>query len=118
MINRFHVGQRMSQIVEYPAAANVIVLAGQVADERKGGIREQTADILAKIDRLLAEAGADREHLTEAQIWLAHAADFDAMNEVWDEWVPSGHAPVRACVESRLADPDLRVEIQVRAIKP
>jgi enamine deaminase RidA (YjgF/YER057c/UK114 family) len=37
------------------------------------------------------------------------------MNEVWDAWAPEGHAPARATVESRLAAPDLLVEITVIA---
>ena len=42
-------------------------------------------------------------------------ADFAAMNEVWDAWVPEGHAPARACGEARLARDDLKVEIIVTA---
>jgi enamine deaminase RidA (YjgF/YER057c/UK114 family) len=37
------------------------------------------------------------------------------MNEVWDAWVPLGHAPARACVESALAFPPYTVEIGVMA---
>ena len=41
--------------------------------------------------------------------------DFDAMNEVWDAWVPEGHAPARACGEAKLARPELKVEIIITA---
>jgi enamine deaminase RidA (YjgF/YER057c/UK114 family) len=37
------------------------------------------------------------------------------MNAVWDAWVLPGQAPARICVESRLADPDYALEIQVVA---
>jgi enamine deaminase RidA (YjgF/YER057c/UK114 family) len=37
------------------------------------------------------------------------------MNKVWDSWIPEGHAPARACVESRMARADLLVEISVIA---
>ncbi len=53
--------------------------------------------------------------MLSATVWLARIADFDAMNAVWDAWVPAGHAPARACVESRLARPDILVEIRVIA---
>jgi enamine deaminase RidA (YjgF/YER057c/UK114 family) len=33
------------------------------------------------------------------------------MNKIWDAWVPKGHAPARACVESKLAFPQFTVEI-------
>ena len=42
-------------------------------------------------------------------------ADFDGLNEVWNEWVPSGHAPARACGEAKLARPDYKVEFIVCA---
>ncbi len=42
-------------------------------------------------------------------------AHFDAMNAVWDAWVPEGNAPARACGEAKLARPDLQVEIIVVA---
>jgi enamine deaminase RidA (YjgF/YER057c/UK114 family) len=37
------------------------------------------------------------------------------MNEAWDAWIPAGHTPARATVESRLAAPNLLVEIMVEA---
>lgn len=39
------------------------------------------------------------------------------MNAVWDAWVVPGSTPARACVEAKLADPGIRVEIQVYAVK-
>ena len=33
------------------------------------------------------------------------------MNRVYDAWVDPANPPARACVEARLADPDLRVEM-------
>jgi enamine deaminase RidA (YjgF/YER057c/UK114 family) len=42
-------------------------------------------------------------------------ADFAAMNEVWEAWVPEGAAPARATVTAKLAHPDLRIEIGVVA---
>jgi len=42
-------------------------------------------------------------------------ADYAAMNEVWDAWVPHGETPARATVQARLANPAYRVEIQAVA---
>ncbi|WP_373460703.1 Rid family hydrolase [Pseudomonas sp. W3I7] len=47
----------------------------------------------------MKEAGSSCEHLLQVTIWLADMADFEAMNEVWDAWVPEGHSPARACGE-------------------
>ncbi|WP_334176292.1 RidA family protein [Pseudoxanthobacter sp.] len=117
MIERFHTSARMSQAVSVPLSGRLVILAGQVADDRSLDVAGQTADVLAKIDRLLADAGVDKTALVSASIWLTDISTFDEMNAVWDAWVPAGLAPARACVESKLADPRLRIEIQVFALK-
>ena len=117
-IKRHHTGPRMSQIVEIPLSGTLVALAGLVADDTSLDIKGQTADILAKIDRYLAEAGTDKRSITHAYIWLVDIADFAEMNTVWDAWVPQGATPARACVEAKLAAPALKVEIQVFALKP
>lgn len=117
MIKRSHTSPKLSELVEFPLAGTMVVTAGQVADNRDGDILTQTADTLAKIDRLLAEAGTDKLKIAYAYVWLPDIKDFDAMNSVWEKWVPQGAAPARACVEARLADPRLKVEIQVFALR-
>jgi len=42
-------------------------------------------------------------------------SDFAAMNEVWNAWVPDGHAPARACGQVKLAREELLVEIIIDA---
>lgn len=114
-IQRLHSGPRMSQVVVH---GNTVYLAGQVAQGAPGaGAVEQTRDILASIDKLLAEAGSDKSKLLTATIWLANMDDFGDMNSVWDAWVDPANPPCRACVESRLASPKFTVEIMVIAAK-
>jgi enamine deaminase RidA (YjgF/YER057c/UK114 family) len=114
-IQRFEVGPRMSQCVVH---GNTVYTAGQVAQGARGAsVAEQTRDILATIDRLLAEAGTNKSKLLTANIWLTDIATFDQMNQVWDAWVAPGNPPARACVESRLAHPDYKVEIMVTAAR-
>ena len=72
-------------------------------------------NILATIDKLLAEAGTDKSKAMSATIWLSNMDDFAAMNEVWDAWVSPGNTPTRACVESKLAAPQFIVEIAIVA---
>jgi len=113
-IERIKVGPRMSQAVVHGAT---VYLAGQVADDPNADVADQTRQILAKIDGLLAEAGTDKTKLLSANVWLSDIATFDQMNAVWDEWVTPGNPPVRACVESKLARPYLKVEIMVVAAR-
>ena len=70
---------------------------------------------LARVQDLLEKAGSSRTEMLQVVIWLADMADFAEMNAVWDDWVPAGHAPARACGEAKLARPELKVEIIVTA---
>ena len=110
-ITRHHTGQRMSQIVTHNGT---IYLAGQVG-EKGDSVADQTRSCLSKVEKLLAEAGSDTTRILQCTIWLADMADFAEMNEVWDAWVPEGHAPARACGEAKLAHPDLKVEFLITA---
>ena len=113
-IRRHHTNQRMSQIVVH---GDTVYLVGQVADDRNADVQEQTRQVLAKVDALLDEAGSDKAHILSAQIWVSNIGHFAAMNEIWDAWVPEGHAPARACTEARLAHPDLLVEVGIIAAR-
>ena len=113
-ITRHHTNQRMSQIVVH---GDTVYLAGQVAADAGADISVQTQQVLEKIDTLLEEAGSDKSKILSAQIWIASMGHFAQMNEVWDAWVPSGHAPARACIEARLASPDLLVEVGIIAAR-
>ncbi|KRW96086.1 RidA family protein [Paracoccus sp. MKU1] len=110
-IKRIETGPRMSQAVVHNGN---VYLAGQVGKPGES-VTEQTREVLAQIDRLLAECGSDKTRILSAQVWLADMADFAEMNAVWDGWVAPGHAPARATGESALATPDYKVEIIVVA---
>ena len=113
-IERHKVGARMSQAVAYGAT---VYLAGQVADTQAADVRQQTEEVLRKIDELLAAAGTDNSKLLSATIWLSDMRHFSEMNAVWDAWVSPGNTPARATVEAKLASPDYLVEIMVVAAR-
>ena len=110
-IKRIETGARMSQAVVYNG---IVYLAGQVGKPGES-VTDQTREVLAQIDRLLAECGSDKTRILSAQVWMADMADFAEMNAVWDTWVPAGHTPARATGEAKLATPDYKVEIIVVA---
>ncbi len=111
-IKRLHVGKRMSEVAIHNST---VYLAGQIADDTTADIGGQTREVLAHVDRLLAEAGSDKSCILSTQIFLADMALFAGMNEVWDAWVAQGHTPPRATVEAKLANPACLVEIVVVA---
>lgn len=111
-IKRVNVGKRLSDMAVHHGVA---YLAGQVPDDTTQDITGQTAQVLATIDKLLAEAGTDKTKILMAQIFVANMKEFDGMNKAWDAWVAEGNAPPRATIEARLANPDYKVEIVVTA---
>jgi enamine deaminase RidA (YjgF/YER057c/UK114 family) len=113
-IQRLQIGPRMSQAVIHN---KTVYIAGQVAAGAPGGnVADQTKEILAKIDALLAEAHSDKTKLLSATIWLVDMKSFAEMNRVWDTWIVAGATPARATVVSaQLASAEFKVEIAVIA---
>lgn len=108
-IVRITTNPRLSRAVIYNG---VVYLAGAAADDRSQDIGGQTTQVLAKIDTLLADAGADKSRLLSVQIWLKDIArDFAGMNAVWDGWTAPGAAPARATAQCEMGAPDVLVEI-------
>lgn len=113
-IQRYQTTARMSKAVVHN---DTIYLCGQVAEDRSADITEQTRTMLTKVTELLHSTGSSPEKILSATIYLKDMKDFQAMNTVWDNWVPTNHAPARACVEAAMASPELLVEISVIAAK-
>jgi len=111
-IARVGTTERMSKVVVHN---KTIYLCGQVADNGDASIGPQTENMLAKVEKLLGQAGSGKENILSATLYLRDMKDFAGMNAIWDKWIPEGHAPARACVEARLARPDLLVEVSVIA---
>ena len=113
-IVRHEPGKVLSNAVEY---GNLVFLAGIVSDKLDGDVRVQAADVLSKIDALLAKAGTNKSKILSANIWLTDMRNREAMNESWLAWLDPKNPPARATVEAKLADPRMLVEIQVVAAK-
>ena len=107
-IQRFNVGKRLSEMVVHNGT---IYLAGEVPDDTAKDITGQTQEVLAKIDKLLAQAGSDKTKILCAQIFLPDMKDFAGMNVAWEKWVVPGATPARATIEANLANPACKVEI-------
>ena len=109
-IERSHTNERASKIVKHNG---VVYLSGQVGDGET--LSEQSHDCLGRVDTLLREAGSSREDILQATVWLSDMSYFAEFNTIWNDWVPSGHAPARACGEAKLAREILKVEVIVIA---
>ncbi len=111
-IERIHSTDRMSRIVKHNGT---VYLCGQTAGEAEWDISEQTRQCLAKIEDLLDEADSSKASLLSVTIYIRDMKDFAAMNAVWDAWVADLPKPARACVEARMARPEILVEMTVTA---
>jgi enamine deaminase RidA (YjgF/YER057c/UK114 family) len=96
---------------------NIVYLCGITADlARLGDIKDQTRQILERIDRLLGRAGTDKSKLLSAQVWLTDMSLFADHNSVWNTWVDARNPPVRMCVQSpQLWRRGLLVEVMATA---
>lgn len=114
-IERMHTSDRMSQIVLH---GDTVYLAGIVATGAPGeSVARQTEDILATIDKYLAEAGTNKSKLLSVHLWITTMENFAEMNAVWDGWVAPGNTPCRACVEAKLASDKYDIEIMITAAR-
>lgn len=103
---------RYSKAVIY---GGVVHLAGQVADDPSKPVEDQTRQILAQIDAMLARCGTDKSRLLTASLIFKDFRDFDLVNRLWDAWIVPGRAPTRTPIEAKLAASGYLIEIQVSA---
>jgi enamine deaminase RidA (YjgF/YER057c/UK114 family) len=113
-IQRIQPTKRLAQAVVH---GDRVYSAGIVADDPVPDAKRQAEQILAQLDRLLAEAGSDKRKILTATIWLSDMRHYDALNAAWDAWLAPDAKPARACVEAKLAFPQYWVEIQVVAAR-
>ena len=112
-IERHGTTRRYSDVVTH---GNTVYLV-EVAQSLDADITTQTREVLASIEALLLKAGSDKTRLLQVTLYLPDMADYAAMNAVWDDWVPEGTAPARACIQAGLAKPGYRIEAVVIAAR-
>jgi enamine deaminase RidA (YjgF/YER057c/UK114 family) len=97
--------------------SGIVHLCGVTADpNRLGDVKDQTTQVLGRIDLLLGRAGTDKSKLLTAQVWLTDMRLFADHNEAWNAWVDPENPPARACLQSpALWRPGMLVEIMVTA---
>ncbi|MGO4838418.1 RidA family protein [Rhizobiaceae sp. 2RAB30] len=82
----------------------------------KGGIVEQTAQVLDNVAATLALAGCAMEDVVKTSVILEDARDFGAFNTVYAKYFPN-NPPARTTLEARLMI-DIKIEIEAIAYKP
>jgi enamine deaminase RidA (YjgF/YER057c/UK114 family) len=98
-------------------ANGFVFTAGLVADDLRQDAKGQTEQALQEADRLLKLCGTDKSKIVSATIWVSDIRHRVAMNEAWSAWTAGNDLPGRACVEAKLADPRILVEVALVAAK-
>ncbi len=110
-IQRYGVTRHWSDAVVHQGTAYFV----EVPDDMTQDVRGQIAQVLQQIDERLKLFGSDRTRLLQVLIYLPNLNFAAVLNSLWDEWVPEGHAPARACVQAALGHPDCKVEMVITA---
>lgn len=99
----------------YVVAGGLVYVSGIATVALEADARGQTEDVLAQIDRLLANAGTSKARLVSATVFLRSMEDYPAFNGAWDIWVDDGDEPALTVVEAKSALSEYRVTISVIA---
>ena len=95
---------------------DLVFLSGTVADDKSLDMKGQTAQVLKKIDAVLAQAGSSKSRILSATVYMSDASLKDDMNEAWMAWVDRSNLPTRTAVGAVLT-PGTMVEITICAVK-
>jgi enamine deaminase RidA (YjgF/YER057c/UK114 family) len=112
-IRRYGSSPRFADMVVHNGTAYWV----EIAEDATLDARGQIAQVLGQIDATLVTLGSDRTRLLQILVYLNDLADAPVLNELWDAWVPQGHAPVRATVGAQLGK-GYAVEMVITAAVP
>lgn len=104
-----------SDSVEY---GGLVYFRGCTPNDRSTGLADQTRQVLAELDELLAAAGTSKSNILSATIYLRDISERELMNALWSQWVDKQNVPARATVGvAGLGTPDCLIEISIVAAK-
>ena len=105
-------------------SAGLLFASGQVALDPasgsivKGGIVEQTEQVMKNVSAVLAAAGTGLDKVIKSTVFLKDMNDFAKMNEIYGRYLSGDGkiAPARSTVEVSRLPKDALVEIEVIAL--
>ena len=102
-------------------AAGLVWVSGQIPLDPatgkivEGGVEAEARQVLRHLGAILEAAGSDLDRVVKATVYLTDLGDFDAVNRVYQECMPSP-PPARVCVEVSRLPKGARVEIDAVAL--
>ncbi len=103
-------------------AGDMLFISGQIPANPETGeivsgkIAEQTHQVLKNLNSILKEAGYGFSDVVKTTIFIKDMNDFGTINEVYGQYF-SEHKPARATVEVSRLPKDVKVEIELIAVK-
>lgn len=79
-------------------------------------VQEQTKQSLENVKAILEEAGYSLNDVVKAGVFIKDMNDFPLINEIYAQYF-TDNKPARACVEVARLPKDVKVEIDVIAVK-
>ena len=113
-VTRYESSPVYSKVTE---ANGFVFTAGVIPADLSKRRRRANRRSLDRDRRLLALAGTSKSKVVQATVWLNDIRHRDGMNKAWSAWIGGQGAPARACVEAKVIDPRMLVEISVVAVK-
>jgi enamine deaminase RidA (YjgF/YER057c/UK114 family) len=110
-IVRHGVTRRWSDAVTFGSVAYFV----EVPEDASASALNQFRQVFSQVDARLAQVGSDRSRLLQVMVYMPYPDDLAEFNRLWDQWIPDGHAPSRACIHAPLASKDYRVELVITA---
>jgi len=81
----------------------------------KGGIREQTHQVLKNLQHVLEAAGSSLNDMVKTTVFIADMNEFGTVNDIYAEYA-GAEAPARSCVEVARLPKDVKIEIEAVAL--
>ncbi|UBH15319.1 RidA family protein [Macrococcus armenti] len=100
---------------------NMVYTSGQIPLTLQGelvsdDVQAQTKQVLENLSAVLKDSGASLDSVVKTTIFISDMNDFPLINEVYGEYFHT-HLPARSCVEVSRLPKDVKVEIEVVALK-
>lgn len=101
---------------------NLVYTSGQIpVDPATGKVDDcvqcQTKQSLENVKAVLAAAGCTMDDVFKTTVFIKNMDDFAAINEIYAQYFTGDVLPARSCVEVARLPKDVKVEIEVIAMK-
>ena len=82
-----------------------------------GDVQHEARLVLTNIKKILEGCGASMADVVKCSVFLSDGKDFGAMNQIYAGFF-GNDKPARTTVETKFADPKMKIEIDCIAYKP